>query len=169
MQLTGHHLFQLLSTMKPVIVFAPGAWHPANTFDSLAALLATDGYESQTIAFPAIHRTIKIKEPSLALEIAAARGVIEPLVEAGREVVLVMHSWGGVPGNSALGGLTVRERKALGKTGGVRHLVFMAAFVARIGQSVSDLSGPLPWLTIDVCQCFLTPLFFGFRVDWFIW
>lgn len=141
--------------MRPVIVFAPGAWHPVNTFDSLAALLAADGYESQTIAFPAIHRATEISEPSLALDIAAVRAVIEPLVEAGREVVLVMHSWSGVPGNSALEGLTIGERTALGKAGGVRHLVFMTAFVTRVGQCLLDLSGPLPWLTIDV---FFTPV-----------
>lgn len=49
-----------------------------------------------------------------------------------------MHSRGEVPENSVLAGLTRGEKMALGKKGGdgrgVWHLVFMTAFVTRVGQ-----------------------------------
>lgn len=119
---------------KPVIVLAPGAWHPVSCFDNLIELLTAAGYETQTVAFPALYRATEIKEPSLEHDIAAVRAVVEPLVNAGREIVLVCHSWGGFPVTSALEGLAQN----------VRHLVYMAAFVPAIGQRIVDLTETAP-------------------------
>lgn len=58
---------------KPVIVLAPGAWHPVSCFNNLTALLTAAGYETQTIVFPAVYRAREIKEPSLEHDITAVR------------------------------------------------------------------------------------------------
>jgi hypothetical protein len=48
--------------------------------------------------------------------------------EAGDEgVVGLFHSAGGWIGSSALKGLTVQQRKAVGKPGGVRKILFLAS------------------------------------------
>lgn len=132
---------------KPVIVFVPGAWHPVSCLDNLTALLTAAGYETQTVVLPMIYRATEIKQPSLEPDITAVRAVVEPLVQAGREVVLVMHSWGGFPGSSALEGLTQN----------VRHLVYMAAFVPAVGQRIIDIADPMSPSTIKVVVCTIDP------------
>lgn len=77
---------------KPVIIFAPGAWHPANSFATITPILTVNGYECDAVAFPSVYRGEAIKEPSLAQDIAAVREVVTPFVDAGREVVFVIHS-----------------------------------------------------------------------------
>lgn len=140
---------------KPVIVLAPGAWHPVSCFNNLTALLTAAGYETQTIVFPAVYRAREIKEPSLEHDITAVRAVVESLILAGREVVLVMHSWGGFPASSALEGLAQ----------GVRHLVYMAAFVPGIGQRIVDLAETAPPSVMKIDVCYLFCLYPGMNTN----
>lgn len=139
---------------KPVIVFAPGAWHPVSCLDSLTALLTAAGYETQTVVFPTVYHATEIKQPSLEPDIRAVRAVMKPLVQAGREVVLVMHSWGGFPGSSALEGYTQN----------VRHLVYMAAFVPAVGQRVIDIAEPAPPSAVEAVVCTMDPTLLSSRL-----
>lgn len=135
---------------KPVLVFAPGGWHPSNTYDPITTLLTADGYECHPIAFPSVYRATEIKDKSLETDIAAIREIVEPVVEAGRDVVLVVHSWAGFPCNSGLTGLTKNERAQQGEDGGVGHLFFISAFLPKVGQSVAGIVGLPSWTAIDV-------------------
>ncbi|KAK2606221.1 hypothetical protein QQS21_003392 [Conoideocrella luteorostrata] len=49
-------------------------------------------------------------------------------VDAGRELVMVSHSFGGLPATDSVVGETVRERQEKGLAGGVRAVVYIAAF-----------------------------------------
>lgn len=53
-------------------------------------------------------------------------------------MVLVMHSYGGIPGNGSAVGLSKkeREREDKKKKGGVVGLVLVSAYAAREGQTV---------------------------------
>lgn len=55
------------------------------------------------------------------------RSAIEPVVEEGKEVVLVCHSAGGFLGAAAVKDLGLHKRAGDGKKGGVSKLVFLAA------------------------------------------
>lgn len=71
-----------------------------------------------------------------------------PAIEAGREVVVIVHSYSGGPGSVAAKGLSVADRRAAGRNGGVLGLIFISAFVAHEGQTlVSGNGGQLaPWV-----------------------
>lgn len=86
------------------LIFAPGAWYPPTAFDSIITQLRQHGHIShcQTIAFPSIQQATTVKD--LQPDIEATRALVEPEADAGRDVVLVVHSWVGLPVNSALGG-----------------------------------------------------------------
>ena len=71
--------------------------------------------------------------PSLHDDEAAIRKVIEPLVESGKDVVIVAHSAGGYISAGAVQGLCKPKRKQSGKTGGVVYFVFYCAGIAPIG------------------------------------
>lgn len=55
-------------------------------------------------------------------------------------MVLLMHSYGGIPGNGSAVGLSKKEREGKGEKGGVVGLVFVSSYVAREGQTKNDLT-----------------------------
>lgn len=78
-----------------------------------------------------------------------------PLIEGeGKDVVLVMHSYGGIPGSGAAKGFGKAARKMAGRKGGVIGLVHVSGFVLPEGLSCVDgQGGSLPaWIKQDdVC------------------
>lgn len=138
---------------KPTLIFAPGAWYPPTAFDPLIEKLASDGYKCYTVAFPSIQQATEVKD--LSLDIAAIRAFAEPAADAGEEVVLVVHSWAGLPVSSALEGLSRTHREKDGKTGGVIKICYISAFIPEVGQSLLDAVGGVPpdWWIHDVSPC----------------
>ncbi|KAI4244337.1 MAG: hypothetical protein L6R40_003063 [Gallowayella cf. fulva] len=68
-----------------------------------------------------------------------------PAISAGKEVVVIMHSYSGGPGAMAAEGLSVAERHAAGQVGGVVGLIFISAFIAEEGQTLVSGGGFAPW------------------------
>ncbi|CZR50917.1 uncharacterized protein PAC_00791 [Phialocephala subalpina] len=113
---------------SPTIVFCHGAWHNPEFFHKVIAILEPLGYRCVTVALPS--SSGRVPPPtSLDEDIAAIRGVVLQELDAGHDVVINAHSWGGVPTTTALEGLTKPERLASGKSTGVTKLTFVAAFV----------------------------------------
>ena len=72
----------------------------------------------------------------LTTDTAIIRGYVESLVDAGRTVMAIMHSYGGQVGTNALYGLGLKHRTQHGKPGGVIHLIYMCAFALPEGGSM---------------------------------
>lgn len=85
-------------------------------------------------------------------DIAAIRDLVERECNAGHDVVVVSHSWSGLPVNSALDGLSKNEREQSGQKGGVVQLVFLSAFIPDVGESLIGAFGGVPpdWYIRDV-------------------
>lgn len=132
---------------RPTIVIIPGAFHIPSHFSSLCAQLEKAGYATASIQLPSV-------DPSTPA--AAAVGtpyndalfirekLLLPLIEGeGKDVVLLMHSYGGSPGNGSAVGLSKKGRERDEKKGGVVGLVFVSAYVAKEGQNIrEDFSTP---------------------------
>lgn len=73
-------------------------------------------------------------------------------MDGGKEIVLVMHSYGGMPGGAAAYGLSKQERSAVGLRGGIIGLVYIAALIARQGDALVDMMGGQlhEWNILDV-------------------
>ena len=73
-------------------------------------------------------------------------------MSSGREVIVVSHSYSGLPVSSALDGLGRIEREKNGMAGGVIKIIYLAAFLGKKGQSVMQVFGGQspPWLKYDV-------------------
>lgn len=135
--------------------FVPGAWHILDTFDLIRDVLAKRGYESKTVPNVSVGAT----DVSFGLhaDIAHTKSVLQSLVDQGRQIVVVNHSYGGLVGAGALEGLGFRQLAQAGLPGGVIQGVWMAAFVAPRGTSVVDMlgGGYLPWTLLKVREpCF---------------
>ena len=70
---------------------------------------------------------------------------------AGRDILLVCHSYGGIPGCEALADLPEKALKGK-RLGRVLGIVFVSAFVAEEGQSLvtSKMAGRASWVRVEV-------------------
>ena len=139
---------------RPTIVLIPGGWHSVTIYDALKAQLEALSYLC-TGADPPSVTSQRPLEVNLDTDIAFYRdNVIVPLVNDGKDIVLLSHSYGGLPSNGAVEGLSRIERMKAGQKGGVLGLIFIAAMCAPVGQSVQESFGFnddfLPWTVVQV-------------------
>lgn len=78
---------------------------------------------------------------SLEPEVEYIRNTVIPLLEQGKEIVVLMHSYGGFTGSATLRGLSKAERHGKGLNGGIIALVYLAAWMLDEGQSVIGSGG----------------------------
>jgi hypothetical protein len=136
---------------KPTFILAPGAWYPPTAFNPLIEKLSD--YTCHTVAFPSIQQATTVQD--LQPDIDTVRTLVQSEADVGHDVIVVVHSWAGLPVCSALDGLSKAEREEAGKQGGVVKLVFIAAFIPQLGESLIGAFGgvPPPWYVRDV-SCF---------------
>ncbi|KAH6664781.1 Alpha/beta hydrolase fold-1 [Plectosphaerella plurivora] len=142
---------------SPVILFTPGAWHGPWAFDTIRKELGGRGLDTGAVTLPSVGST----DPSfgVAEDTAAVRAEIEKLVNEGREIVVVAHSYGGVPSSNAVEGFNLKDRAAAGKKGGVASVIYMTSFAIPAGTSLMDGVGGVypPWWNVSV-PGFLSPM-----------
>lgn len=108
---------------KPTFVLVPGAWHSASTWDKVVALLSEADYKSVAVTLPS---TSGDTAATFLDDIEAVRAAITPETDAGRDAVVVVHSYGGHVGQSALKGLPTRRDPGPEGKGKVLGLAMMA-------------------------------------------
>lgn len=77
--------------------------------------------------------------PGLADDVKEASSVLNKHIDQGKDVVLLMHSYGGMVGTEATRGLSRIEREKNGLKGGIVRLVFLASIFAPPGRSTRGL------------------------------
>lgn len=134
----------------PTVVFTPGAWHGTWAFDTVRSQLETLGYPTEAVALPSVGNTnasVGVTEDAAALAAELAT-----LTDAGKNVVMVCHSYGGVVASVAVQGFGFKDRSAAGLgNNGVIMLVYMTAFAAPAQTSLLDALGGeyLWWMSPD--------------------
>ncbi|RAH50418.1 alpha/beta hydrolase [Aspergillus brunneoviolaceus CBS 621.78] len=129
-----------MAASNPTLIFCPGAWYPPTAFEPLAAQFPD--HTTHLVAFPSIQQATTVQD--LQPDIDTLRDLVEQEANAGKEVVVISHSWSGLPVNSALDGLSTAERQAAGATGGVKKLIFISAFIPEVGESLIGAFGGVP-------------------------
>ncbi|KAK7707021.1 hypothetical protein SLS64_007229 [Diaporthe eres] len=128
-----------MPSKQPLIVLVPGAWSPPAAYHKLITLLENAPYNF-TVHSPALASNNGAIPPnSFEADVEAVRSAIKPLVTAGNDVVLIMHSYGGVVGSSSIAGLTKKDRQDKGLPGGISHLFYISAYMLAKGQSAWDI------------------------------
>ncbi|KAI1277109.1 Alpha/beta hydrolase fold-1 [Xylaria sp. FL0933] len=124
---------------KPVLVFCPGAWCAPEYFRLTTDILTKAGYTCLTVSLPSVGSELRPKDAppithGLQTDAQAVRDVVIPQLDAGHNVVLVCHSYGGVVTAEAVKGLDRASRGP--NTGAVIHLVYVAAIILDVGGQV---------------------------------
>ncbi|CAO1605810.1 MAG: hypothetical protein LQ349_006656 [Xanthoria aureola] len=136
---------------KTTVVIVPGAWHPASLYDGFVSRLQESGYGAVVAAYPSVDSP-NPKTATCEQDAQAVRQQCLSLIEnESKDVLLVCHSYGGIPGGGAAAGLSKKERVQKGKQGGILGLVYMSAFVVPEGSSLLTFLGGkhAPYLVPD--------------------
>jgi pimeloyl-ACP methyl ester carboxylesterase len=137
---------------SPTFIFVPGAWHGPAAFSSTIHLLAQRGYPSSAVALKSVDASPPLQ--NFDPDVEAVRSAVEAVVSKGGDVVLVMHSYGGIPGSEAmkyfLDGNEGEDGRA--RRGRVVRMVWICAFVGPVGGCLFEGIGgkDLPWFRVDV-------------------
>lgn len=141
-----------MSGTKPSICIIHGAWHHPAYYQLLVDAFQNLGHETICPRLPSCTEGVSF-ENSLAEDVNCIRRNVTGLIDAGKEVVVVMHSYGGVVGTEALHGLGLENRKTAGNAGGVKRMIFLTAFIPQLGQSLAGIFGGKlpPFIEVKVC------------------
>lgn len=137
---------------KPTIVFVPGAWHIPEHYAPIITRLRDSGYEVVQLRHPSC--TVTSDPGNMMQEDATfVANTIRQVVESGKDVIVMMHSYGGITGSEGTA-IVLEEQKGKqgGKEGTVKRLVFLAAHVLEKGMSFNGSGKGIPGIeNIEVC------------------
>ncbi|KAL2212974.1 alpha/beta-hydrolase [Sarocladium strictum] len=124
--------------LLPTIVAVPGAWHTIESFDTVKKIFTDRNYEFVSQNAPSLGDP----NASVTGDAASLRmNLLVPLIDAGKDVVVMMHSYGGTYGSQAVQGLSKRKRQQADKEGGIVALVYVSAVTPVVGKSTLDMMG----------------------------
>ena len=112
-------LFSSLTSCSknPAIALVTGAFHSPSHYQKVLTILENSKFETHCQALPCLNCD-KPQVATAAKDVAYIRHEsLQPLIEDGKEILLVMHSYGGIPGSAAAKGLSVVERREHGLKG----------------------------------------------------
>jgi len=127
---------------KPYILIIPGSFSLAEFYDSIVNPLAAKGYEIKAISLPTVGLKTGPKEeplPTMYDDAAFIAKEVTRLADEGKHVILIPHSYGGVPTTESMKGLSVEERQKQGKKGGIIRIAYMTCLVPALGKSASEV------------------------------
>ncbi|KAL5002229.1 alpha/beta-hydrolase [Aspergillus recurvatus] len=141
----------MTSNTMVTVVLIPGAWLTPAFYEPFLNAVTTAGHSAICADYPSLG-PVDPKSADCKTDSDALSQILRAIVEdEERDVLLVMHSYAGMPGAAAAKGLSKAERLGQGKAGGVVGMVYFAAFIVPEGVSCSGLQGgSLPsWILLD--------------------
>ena len=137
---------------KPTFLFIPAAWHLPAYFDPLITYLSYHGYSSVAVTLPSVNSSPAVT--SLQPDVDSIAAALTTLLDNASDVIVMMHSYGGMVGTDAVG-KAIKELADAGGTygkrsGKIKRLVYVAARVPLEGDTIFSmldgvlLEGPPP-------------------------
>lgn len=153
-----------MTTLRAVaLVFVHGSWHVPAHLDPIIEMARSRGYEAKAPLLPSCSVLAASNSDKAAADSAipppegwpdhfadarVVRAAIDEPLARGRSVLVVGHSYGGIPASEAVTPeVTFKHRQNLGLAGGVVGIFFMNAYLAPVGMS------ELEWLGDRAVQC----------------
>jgi Alpha/beta hydrolase family len=132
--------------MGVIFVLVPGASQSPAAYGYLLHLLQLKGYGAFTSLLPSVGATGPVTATDDA-DYVRDRLLLPILDVEGHDIILISHSYSGIPASAAALGLGKAERLAAGKTTSVLGQIFIAAVVTPGGDGrdlVAAFGGHLP-------------------------
>ena len=148
------------TTTYPELVIVPGSFSSSKFYDIIVDPLRAKGYSVHVLDPPCYPESYKpgLPSPSMYDDAAFINSFVTKLADEGKDVVIMPHSYGGVPSTEALKGITKKEREQQGKKGGVVRIAYMTSIVPKIGENLGQVinavsekgAGGTPPIDVDV-------------------
>ena len=149
---------------KPVFVLVPGAALTPSHYAYLQHLLLGQGYGALSALLPTVGATSPVTAEDDA-EYVRSRMLLPILDIEEHDVIMISHSYGGMPASAAARGLGKADRAAEGKTTSVLGQIFVASILPRGGDGmdiIATFNGQLPpHLQLDVRNCSIFSITIG--------
>lgn len=132
---------------KPAILLIPGSFSLPEFYDLVTNPISAAGYEIRTLHYPSIGLASGPREgtpPTMYDDAAFIAAEAERLADEGKDVILVAHSYGGVPTSESVKGLSKQERQKQGKKGGIVRIAYVTSIVPAVGMAAMEVLGDLP-------------------------
>lgn len=135
------------------ILIIPAASALPSIYTKVVSEVAAHGYDIKALHIPSVGLPGGPRlgdPPSMYDDAAFIASHIAELADAGRDVLLITHSYGGTPATESVKGLSKIERTKNGLPGGVVGLAYMTSLVPEVGKPASTKSLS-PLMETDVC------------------
>ncbi|KAF4501495.1 hypothetical protein FAGAP_2288 [Fusarium agapanthi] len=107
-----------MQKLTPQIVIVPASFAPPSLYSRLIQSLTQYALETTVIDLPSVGFRDTLPAASMEEDAQHIRKVATTLADEGHEIILVMHSYGGICGTESTAGVSKTERQAAGKAGG---------------------------------------------------
>ncbi|KIW65443.1 hypothetical protein PV04_07702 [Phialophora macrospora] len=138
----------MASTSKPSILLIPGSFALPEFYEPVFELVRAKGYDIQGLHKPTVGLSARQPRPgplpTMYDDAAYIAGEAEKLADEGKDVILVPHSYGGVPASQSTKGLSKKERQEAGKPGGIVSIAYLTCLTPAPGQSAKDVLATVP-------------------------
>ena len=145
--------------IKATVLIVPGGWHLPIHYEPLTKVLSSHGFPSTALSLPTIGASPPEKD--LYDDIAYISSQLEELVEIeSKEVIVIVYSYGGMPGSSVVRHFVRKERAQQGKKGGVIGMLYISSWAMPAGKTIVEAGEGMSfdWLIIDVSTHLPFPL-----------
>ncbi|KAH8897888.1 alpha/beta-hydrolase [Thozetella sp. PMI_491] len=131
--------------MAPLtFVIIPGSFATPASYTRLEAALRQKGQDVQVVGLLSANDGTRRPAPKMEDDAEHIRAAVTSILDSSidpKNVVMLLHSYSGIPGSSALKGLGKTDRAAEGKATAVVGIVYLGSFLAPLGSSVRDIMG----------------------------
>ena len=143
---------------KPTILIVPGGFTLPELYSDVTTHVASEGYSVQALHLPSVG--YKTNVPGTMQDDAAfIASEISKHANEGKDVVLIAHSYGGLPATESTKGLSKVDRRRQGNSGGLVRLAYISSIILPVGESDASVIMPdnmLPRaapfeISFDVC------------------
>jgi hypothetical protein len=87
-------------TSKPDFIIVPGAWHSPEAFKPTSDPLEKAGYTVHSVPLKSFGASPPLR--NFDPDVQVVRDMVNKVLSAGKDVVIIYHSYGSVPGSEAL-------------------------------------------------------------------
>jgi pimeloyl-ACP methyl ester carboxylesterase len=126
-----------MASQAQTVLLVGGGWHMPQSYRKLITHLESVGYAVHVPTLPSMNGS-RPPNADLNSDTNHVRSTAKNLVEEGKEITVLMHSYGGQIGTNALYDLGLEHRKKEGLAGGISNLVYLCAYAVSEDQAMID-------------------------------
>jgi hypothetical protein len=128
---------------KPTFVLSTGSFANPSAYDAVVALLKPHNLDVLVPHLPTVGPSPKQGRdgpaPSMYEDAKFLASHVERLADEGKDIILMAHSYGGIPMTESVKGLTKNERGQQGKQGGIVRLGYVTSLVPAVGRAAMEM------------------------------